>query len=547
MGDGPSAAALSNPPTTLADPTIMWDMSPAEMFFTIKYGRMDRMMPPWLNKLSDDEIWRAAAYAWSLHTSQTEATAGKDLYDLSCAECHGPTGAGDGPNATADLKSLADPADTMAYSQADWVTQWQAAHNDIGGDWNSDLQRQVLEYIRTFSYVPAWESSYRPGAGVISGVVSQGTADMTLTSGLTVTLDAYENFDQVASFTTDVGDDGSFSFANLAVGDQYVYLATVAADDDIRYSSPVITLTDTEPSATTDIIVYATTDEPVDLRVDRAHWIVDSQPGALIVGQILAFGIGGDRTYIGSTVNGVDVPVSVGLMIPAAAEQVTFENGTVGDRFRQAGNIYYDTTPMLPGEGTKQIVVRYALPYDGTSIDITQDLLYPVTLLNLLVADLPDLQVDAGGLQTVGSQDFQGRTYQIWSGSDLPVGDIRLSLTGLLAAGDVDPREVGTTTDAQGAPVTVSAFEGWMAWASGALVLVIVAGVVGWAWRNGRLDTANRAEDLKRRQQELIAQIAHLDDMHALDAITPEAWATQRAQLKAKLLDLAARQPTRSA
>jgi hypothetical protein len=127
------------------------------------------------------------------------------------------------------------------------------------------------------------------------------------------------------------------------------------------------------------------------------------------------------------------------------------------------------------------------------------------------------------------------------------VGDIRLSLTGLLAAGDVDPREAGTTTDAQGAPTTVSAFEGWMAWASGALVLVIVAGVVGWAWRNGRLDTANRAEDLKRQQKDLIQRIAHLDDLHALGELSPEAWATQRAQLKAKLLDLAARRPTRSA
>ena len=383
MGDGPSAAALSNPPTAFADPNAVWDLSPAEMFFTIKYGRMDKMMPPWKNQLSDDEIWRAAAYAWSLHTSESEAKDGQDLYDLSCAECHGPTGEGDGPKATTDLNSFADPIYAMANSQADWVEQWQAAHSDIGGDWNQDLQRQVLEYIRTFSYVPAWESGYRPGAGMISGTVKQGTADVALTSGMTVTLDAYIDFDPVASFNTEVGDDGSFSFSNLAVGDEYVYLATVSADN-IRYSSPVVTLTDTAPSATTDIVVYATTDEPVDLRVDRAHWIIDSQPGALIVGQILAFGLGGDRTYVGSPVDGLDVPATVGMMIPAAAEQVTFENGTVGDRFQQVGNIYYDTTAMLPGEGTKQIVVRYALPYDGTSIDINQDLLYPVSLLNLL-------------------------------------------------------------------------------------------------------------------------------------------------------------------
>ncbi len=540
MGDGPAAVELPSPPTAFADPEAIWELSPAELFHTAKYGRIEKMMPPWQNQMSDDEIWRAVAYAWSFHTSAAEVQAGQDLYDLSCAECHGPQGAGDGPQATVDMNDFGDLTAAMARSQADWLANWQAAHNEIGGEWDRGLQRQALEYIRTFTYVPAWESSYRPGSGVVNGVVKQGTADVALSAGLTVTLDAYVDFEPVANFTAAVDAGGAFTFTDLAVGEDIVYLATVAMEE-IRYSSPIVRLTETEPQTTTDIVVYATTAEPPGLRVDRAHWIVDSQPGGLVVGQILAFGMEGDRTFVGSQVDGVDLPVTVGLMIPPGAEQVTFENGAVGDRFRQVGDVYYDTTPMIPGEGTKQIVVRYALPYADTSLDVTQSFLYPVTLLNLLIADLPNLQVEVTGLESAGSQDFQGRTYRIWSAENLAAGDVQLALTGLLAADAVDPREMGAATDAQGAPLAVASFAPWMAWVSGALVVVMLAGVVGWAWRNGRIQTATRGEDLKRQRQELLQEIARLDDRHELGEVSGQEWARQRAQLKARVLMLANR------
>ncbi len=250
----------------------------------------------------------------------------------------------------------------------------------------------------------------------------------------------------------------------------------------------------------------------------------------------------GDRTFVGREVDGVDAPVTVELMVPEGAEQVSFDNGAVGERFRSVGNIYYDTAPMIPGEGTDQIVVRYALPYADTNIDISQSFLYPVKLLNLLIADLPDLQVDVAGLEDMGPQDFQGRTYRIWSGNDLPAGDIEIAMQGLLAAGSVDPREVGTATDAQGAPVAVATFAPWMMWVSVVLVVVVLAGVLGWAWRDGRLHTSTQRVDLQQQQQDLLKQIAQLDDQYALGKINEQVWATQRAQLKAKVIELAARQ-----
>src|SRR5215212_7469757 len=216
-GDGPAVASLSFSPTVFADPSAVWPLSPAEMFFTTKYGRIEHLMPPWQSRLSDDEIWQVVLYAWSLHTDPTFVAGGQTLYGQSCTGCHGETGAGDGPNAQTTLPNFSDLNYAMGKSQEDWLAGWQVAHPEIGQDWTPDERRQALEYIRTFTYIPGWESGYRPGPGVIRGKLVQGTAGETVPPASEVTLEAYAHFNLAQTFTTTTDAEGNFEFDNLAV------------------------------------------------------------------------------------------------------------------------------------------------------------------------------------------------------------------------------------------------------------------------------------------------------------------------------------------
>ncbi|MFN8446902.1 MAG: cytochrome c, partial [Caldilineaceae bacterium] len=63
--DGPTVANLSAPPPKFSDPATIMDKSPAEYFHIVKYGRIQNLMPPWGNRLSDEEIWQVVYYAWS--------------------------------------------------------------------------------------------------------------------------------------------------------------------------------------------------------------------------------------------------------------------------------------------------------------------------------------------------------------------------------------------------------------------------------------------------------------------------------------------------
>jgi len=93
-GDGPLAEQLTNKPPDFTAPSYAAEMSPQDIFDIISNGRMDKMMPPWKNELSEEEIWDAAAYVWSLHLTADEIDQAGQLYEQKCSQCHGSSGAG---------------------------------------------------------------------------------------------------------------------------------------------------------------------------------------------------------------------------------------------------------------------------------------------------------------------------------------------------------------------------------------------------------------------------------------------------------------------
>ena len=543
MGDGPTAKDLPSPPTKFADPNAIFEKSPAQLFHTAKFGRLEKLMPPWQNKLNDDQIWQTIAYAWSLHTDATYVNEGRDLYTVGCASCHGEGGAGGGSDATASKINFSDPAYAIMRSQSDWLQGWQTAHPDVGAEWSVDDQRKVLEYLRSFSYIPPWESPYRPGEGVLLGQVMQRTADGPAVAGLDVALEAYVDFQRVAFFTTTVDTEGNFRFETLATDPGIVYMASVSAEG-INYSSPILKLEPTVSTITTTVSVYGQTEDASGILIDRAHWILDSQPGALVVGEVYEFSNSSDRTFIGSRVEGIDQPVTVALAVPPGAQEINFENGALGDRFQQQGNLIYDTTPVVPGKAARQIIMRYVLPTTG-ALDLEQEFRYPIGDLTVLVSELPGVTAEVTGLSAMGSQNMQGSSYQLWQGQALMPGKIALKLAGLLTQDSIDPRTVQGADGSASAPPMASGsvlhLESWMTWAMGGFLLLPLAGALVWAMRSGTMQRKGQVTDFRMRRTELLKQIARLDDLHALDQIDTAAWQQQRSLLKAELLEINAK------
>jgi hypothetical protein len=507
------------------------------------------------------------AYAWELRTSPTQVTQGRRLYEQSCAACHGDQGLGDGPEAQSPLRNLADPALMMTLSQGQLWQGWRDAHPEIGENWAVEQSEAVLAYVRTFTYRPSWTFSLDQGPGTIQGQVVQASAGGGSFSG-PVTLEVFAGTRPVGTFEQTVAVDGGFRFDNLPVESGLVYLLTTSYND-VRYTSAPLAFAGemargavgsptpqplAEGERTTliqaDLPVYEVTQDPGGLRGDRVNLIVEQAPGELLIGQLFFMGNQGDRAVVGRSVDGLPTPVTVGLPIPAGAQEIGFQDGVLGEEYLRLGDRIYDTRPVVPGEFSRQIFVRYRLPFEGRSVDLAQLMPFPVLELNVLVAELPDLQsqitLSEGEMIFVGTQNLQGAAYSQWSGSlQAAETTLSLSLQGTLARGDSDPRQIapaggGLIPPAVASPVTQ--IDAPIALAAGIFIGLLFVGVLAlfW-WRNRKeTETGQPEVDLAAQRGKLAQAIAELDDLYNAGQVTESQWQQRRASLKGQLMAVVA-------
>ncbi len=531
--DGPTSASLPAAPPPFADQATIWARSPAEYFHITKYGRIEALMPPWENRLDDDQIWQAVYYAWSLHTDQSIVQQGETLYAQSCAACHGPNGAGNGPEASAAMPRLDDVAVMSLRTQAELDALWRQAHAEIGDEWTPTERTAVLDYLRTFSYRPPWEEPYQPGTGELTGQLVQGTADGPELPSLPITLTAFLNFAPVQSLTTTTNEAGEFRFSDLATDPGMVYVASTLYQG-VQYNSGLAMVTPLTPTAAITVTAYETTEDSSNLSINRANWLIDFEPGGLRVGIILGLRNSGDRTFIGEPVPGLGALGTVALAVPPGVEEIEFQDGVVGGRYQPVGDRIYDLVPVPPGEEARQIVYSYRLPVSGDVVTLPQEFLYPIENLNLLVTDAPNLEVEAPALTFINTEEVQGINFRRWSGQSLPAGPLTVQLSGIPAVGsDIAPVDEGSGASA-GASTAISPLDPMVAITVGGLLVVVLAALLYLPLR-GEAHRARIAE-LQSDQEELLEAIAELDDQYAKNEVPREQWASERAELKSELL-----------
>ncbi|MFN3982319.1 MAG: hypothetical protein ACK4SA_18235, partial [Caldilinea sp.] len=80
--------------------------------------------------------------------------------------------------------------------------------------------------------------------------------------------------------------------------------------------------------------------------------------------------------------------------------------------------------------------------------------------------------------------------------------------------------------------------EAWVSWVMMALVAAALLGVTGVAIQRGAIANTTTNQELKILQESLIAEIAKIDDLHALGQIGDTEWLRRRTNLKAQLMDI---------
>ncbi len=520
-GDGPSASGLSFPPTAFSDPEAVSELAPTDWFDVTKNGRMERMMPPWSNRLSDQEIWDTVAYAWSLHTSRAQIEMGKAVYDQSCASCHGPDGKGNGAPGMIDFT---DFAATSPVSQAAWAQVVAAGRDAMPafGDTLSDAERAAaLEYVRSLSAGPMFRAPLAPGQGVITGTVVNATTGAPV-ENLSVTLGLFDGAELIEEKVTATDVTGFYRFEGLSTDPNAVYIARVEyPEGQLPYSSDLGTFADGATTASLPISVYETTTDASGVRADRVHYIVDLEPGRALVAELIVLSLDGNKAYIGDD-GGV-----LKFTLPAGAEDLSIDNGALGDdqRYVRTAEGFVDRLPLAPGEQVRQVLFRYALPYEGDALTLTRSLPYPAAAVNVLATDQGQ-KVSSPNMTDEGRRTTEMGSFFNLSAVNVAANQpITVELSNLPRSGAASPAATG------GGNGSMDRMLLFVLVGAGTAVAALLA-----AWpllRRPTRATANIPAD----REDLADALARLTLSYEAGEISESAYRDQRLHLKAQMLD----------
>jgi cytochrome c-type biogenesis protein CcmI len=514
-GDGVSAKGLSVQPAAFSDPAVLANLSPLEWFDVTRNGRMGRMMPPWANRLTDQQIWDTVGYAWTLHTSEAQVQMGRAVYEANCVSCHGSNGKGQPPQ-----PDFTDFAFTSKVSQRQWAQSLQNGRNGMPafGETLSETERSsALEFVRSLSMGPMFGSASMSGPGVISGTVTNGTTGAPV-PGLRVELAIFDGTSLLDQRTTDTDAAGLYRFEGLPTDPNLIFASRTEYPTGVENNSEVAIFEAGQSKVNLPLAVYETSKDGSGVRADRAHYIVEFQDGMALIAEVVVFSLEGDRSYVG---DGTGV---LRFKLPPGAQDLSINDGELGGRYLATEDGFVDTLPLPPGQATRQVLYRYSLPYSDGKLDLQRSLAYPASNVNALIADQGQ-QVSSEGLINQGTRQTQNGNYYSLLGQNMPADQpILIRMSGLPSA-TAPGTSPGSSTASR-----VLLFALAAAAVAGAVLLAL------WPLLRRRAQVGVASEAVADRAG-LIDALAELDSAYRSGEISESAYHDRRLSLKARLLD----------
>lgn len=538
LGDGPQGLQLEGVTVpALALPEIARTFSPAEWFRTVSQGNLQRYMPPFIGVLTDRERWDVVAYVSTLHTTPGEIAEGKTLFESRCAQC--PT-------------AFFTDQERMAALSPDGLIRIIREGNDqippFGADLTDAQLAAVADYLRTLSFAPPpastptaeaasltpGESDSTPGApaetplasagiGTVSGSV-EGPDGGPLPAELAVILHGYDHSQDQSSgpqealtLTGIVSPEGSFSFENVAMPENRIFLAEVEYQG-IQYQSDfeAVKAGDSQISLPPLKLYEASTDLRL-LQLGQVHIYSDfASQGTAQFLEIYTFSNPSQQAVLVPT-DGTSVPF-IGL--PAGAQSPGFEAGQDSAPFVSAK----DGIAILPTDKSYSLIAFFNLPYDK-KLEISQPFLLDAPSVLLLIPE--GIKVEGDRLSAGETQAIQGANFQTFRAAGLKAGEAMVfTISGRPSA--------GSPTAGAGSRQNI-----WIGVGGFGLALILLGGWLYFRERGLPDSEEDEPENEFETSEEVMDAILALDDLHRAGKLGDAVYQARRAELKEILKGMA--------
>lgn len=533
-------------PPSFKDPNTARDQRPQEWFTTISNGRIERLMPPWANALTEQERWDVAYYTYTMHYTQEQIARGRELWEIECVDCHGLEGRGDGSDASEQREQVEDLTDQRSMALAsdkvfyNFINEGSAeAMPAFGEDYTEEQLWDMVAYSRTLSLANSdsigqtllaaeptnaapvdQASATLQSTGTITGSISNGTAGGSVPDSLEVTLFLVDAQGNNQKFETVSDGSGNFSFDDIPMRDDLTYFAATSYRER-PFSTGVAGGT---AGMELPITIYELTEDPSVINIVRLAHQVTAVADGLQVTQISIFRNTSDRLFTSGRTVGENLYASLFITLPPGAAVIGFPEGQGRYIISDDQSTVIDTVGVLPQQDHLMQVI-YFIPYAGSAI-IEQPMNYDLDGMVVLLLRPQTLMATSEQLPSMGPQ-LVGETTYAGYGAELS-----------LNAGDVIRYELngaGVSSVTQLEPQAVT---------SNNLIIIVVLVVVGVGVLIGVIYRLNHrsADETKNDKQALmdavLRQIDELDQAEARGEINHDLYHHQRKQLKARLAEL---------
>ncbi len=371
----------------------------------IMQGNIERFMPPFSASLSDSDVWDVLAYVYTFSADQEVVVQGAEVFENTCASCHGPDGSGSGMPGAADLTN----ADQMVLLSVNDILQKIATGS--GNEehiFSTELDAEQIEaaalYVRSLLFpleggevaqqatpeptaattegedtdtegeatpAPTEMAAADDGLGTITGQVVNGSGG-DLPDDLEVKLEVYQSFELVYEDSVEADANGDYTFEDVEIDPELIYITLVELDGVFFPSA--FHMGDQTVGDTIDlpITIYDTTTDTSDLVISRLHVFFEftGQGTVQVIHQITIDNRGTEM--VAPTNDGEPV---LEFTLPEGATNLIFQTGTIGNPYVRTDAGFADPTPVLPGTAAYEGLFAYELPYDGSlDVDLPVDL-----------------------------------------------------------------------------------------------------------------------------------------------------------------------------
>jgi hypothetical protein len=354
---------------------------------------------------------------------------------------------------------------------------------------------------------------------VIRGKVLNGTTDGTVVADVELTLHQHGDGQEKQKGSTRTDNDGAFSFPGLSLEKEKSYYVR-ATYKGVEYYSRTISFGD-KKELLLDLSVYETTHKDTDISVKMHHVLMGLKEGILLIQEIMVLENIGDRVYVGSREFEPGKKEVLRVSLPQKATALEFLKGLMSCCIVKTEDGLIDTMDIKPGR--KEIRFSYKVDYGSSRYELNKRLYAKTESIDFLIPD-QGIKAKSDMLEFRGSMGNPGQRFLHLSGKDLSKGSrIVLELRGLpWGKGFLKLAIVGLVAVIMGAGLAYPFMRKWT-----------------------RREDSGEPDNIKServtrvdQKEELVREIAHLDDLFESGEIDPEEYRSKRKQMMEKAREI---------